>query len=37
MNKLNYEDKINLYNDKKKGMSYGSLSSKYQIRDCIVK
>jgi len=37
VSKLSYEDKINLYNDKKAGMSYDSLSSKYQIRDCIIK
>ena len=37
MSKLSYEDKINLYNDRKNGMSYGSLSLKYQIRDCIIK
>ena len=32
MSKLTYEDKINLYNDKKKGMSIGSLSNKYKVR-----
>ena len=37
MSKLSYEDKINLYNDRKNGMSYGSLLLKYQIRDCIIK
>ena len=31
MSKLTYEDKINLYNDKKKGMTIGNLSSKYKI------
>jgi len=37
MSKLSYEDKINLYNDRIAGMSYGNLSSKYKIRDCLVK
>ena len=32
MSKLTYEDKINLYNDRKNGMSISSLSSKYGIR-----
>ena len=32
MGKLNYEDKINLYNDKKQGMSLKALSLKYNIR-----
>ena len=32
MGKLTYEDKINLYNDKKQGMSYKALSLKYNIR-----
>lgn len=32
MSKLSYEDKINLYNDRKNGMSINSLSSKYKIR-----
>ena len=32
MGKLSYEDKINLYNDKKQGMSLKSLSFKYNIR-----
>ena len=37
MSKLSYEDRINLYNDRKKGVSIGNLSAKYQIRDCMVK
>lgn len=36
MSKLSYEDRINLYKDKKKGMSSKSLSIKYQIRTCLV-
>ena len=32
MSKLSYEDKINLYNDRQKGMSINSLVSKYGIR-----
>ena len=32
MGKLNYEDKINLYNDKKSGLSTSSISKKYGIR-----
>ena len=36
MSKLTYEDKINLYNDKKKGMSIGSLSNKYKVRKCVI-
>ena len=36
MSKLTYDDKINLYNDKKKGMSIGSLSNKYKVRKCVI-
>lgn len=36
MSKLSYEDKINLYNDKKKGMSIRSLSNKYKVRKCVI-
>ena len=36
MSKLSYEDKINLYNDKKQGMSFNSLSKKYKIRRSVV-
>ena len=32
MGKLNYEDKINLYKDKKSGVSTSSVSKKYGIR-----
>ena len=32
MSKLRYEDKINLYNDKKEGLSLNSISKKYGIR-----
>ena len=31
MNKLSYEDKINLYNDRKMGCSMTMLSKKYNI------
>ena len=31
MSKLTYEDKINLYTDKKGEMSIGSLSNKYKV------
>lgn len=36
MSKLIYEDKINLYTDKKKGMSIESLSNKYKIRKSVI-
>ena len=36
MSKLTYEDKINIYTDKKKGMSVGSLSNKYKVRECVI-
>ena len=36
MSKLSYEDKINLYNDRKSGMSAGSLSIKYNVRKCVI-
>ena len=32
MGKLSYEDKINLYKDKKSGLSTSSVSKKYGIR-----
>ena len=32
MSKLSYEDKINIYNDKKSGMSESALVAKYKIR-----
>ena len=34
--KLTYEDKINIYIDKKGGMSIGSLSSKYKVSKNII-
>ena len=37
MSKLNFEDKINLYNDKQNGLSYKSISKKYKVRDSRVK
>ena len=36
MTKLTYEDKINLYNERKQGMSVGSLSIKYNVRKCFI-
>ena len=36
MSKLTYEDKINLYNEKKKGMSIESLSNKYKVNKNII-
>ncbi|HBP13341.1 MAG TPA: IS3 family transposase [Firmicutes bacterium] len=36
MSKLTYEDKINIYIDKKGGMSVGSLSSKYKVSKNII-
>ena len=36
MSKLTYEDKINIYTEKKKGMSVGSLSNKYKVRECVI-
>lgn len=36
MSKLSYEDKINIYNGKKQGMSIGSLSVKYKIRKNVI-
>ena len=36
MSKLSYEDKISLYNDRKSGMSIGSLSIKYNVRKCVI-
>ena len=31
MSKLSYEDKINLYNERRNGCSMGALSKKYNI------
>ena len=36
MSKLIYEDKFNLYNNRKSGMSVGSLSIKYNVRKSII-
>ena len=36
MSKLSYEDKINLYNDRKNGISFTRLSLKYNVRKSIV-
>ena len=37
MSKLSYEDKINIYNNKKEGMSINALSKKYDVRDNVIK
>ena len=37
MSKLSYEDKINIYNNKKEGMSIKVLSKKYDVRDNVIK
>ena len=37
MSKLSYEDKINIYNNKKEGMSIKALSKKYDVRDNVIK
>lgn len=37
MSKLSYEDKINIYNEKKKGVPITKLSKKYCIRDNHIK
>ena len=36
MSKLTYEDKINLYNDKKKVMSIENLSNKYKVKKSVI-
>ena len=36
MSKLTYEDKINLYNDRKKGLTIPALVSKYNVRHEII-
>ena len=37
MSKLTYEDKINMYSDKKNGMSLIQISNKYKVRETTVK
>ena len=37
MSKLSYEDKINIYKERKKGISIINLSKKYNIRDSHIK
>lgn len=37
MSKLSYEEKIEIYKDKKQGLSYKSISRKYGVRDCRIK
>ena len=36
MSKLSYEDKINIYNDRKKGLSVSSLIAKYNVRKTVI-
>lgn len=36
MSKLSYKDKLNIYKDKKNGMSIGTLSSKYKVRKSVI-
>ena len=36
MSKLTYEDKINLYTDKKKGLSIEGLSNKYKVSKNVI-
>ena len=37
MSKLSYEDKINIYNNKKEGISITTLSKKYDVSDSVIK
>ena len=37
MSKLTYEDKINMYSDKKNGMSIIQISNKYKVKETTVK
>ena len=37
MSKLTYEDKINMYSDKKNGMSIIQISNKYKVRETTIK
>lgn len=37
MSKLSYEDKINIYNERKKGKSISSLSQKYSVNEFVIK
>ena len=37
MSKLSYEDKINIYNERKQGISVTNLSKKYNVRESSVK
>ena len=36
MSKLSYGDKINIYQERKQGVSVGSLSIKYQVRKSVI-
>ena len=36
MSKLSYEDKINIYNNKKEGISITALSKKYDVIDSFI-
>ena len=37
MSKLSYEDKINIYNNKKEGISITALLKKYDVSDSVIK
>ena len=37
MSKLSYEDQINIYNNKKEGISITALSKKYDVSDSVIK
>ena len=37
MSKLIYEDKINIYNNKREGISITPLSKKYDVSDSVIK
>lgn len=37
MAKLSYKDKVNIYKDKQKGLSYKTISLKYKIKDNHIK
>ena len=37
MSKLSYEDKINIYNNKKEGISITELLKKYDVSDSVIK
>ena len=37
MSKLTYEDKINIYQERKQGNTISNLSKKYGVRDDVIK